>query len=140
MQSMEPREPYDLCPERTNPVAVALGEIYDRFSWWTTAQKWTCTAPDRDLANVFISGNGNMVPSIEVVIDGANTSITPFYLELQQREVTDAETNWTYQAPGDLLVGCYEGIDEVYAYISPGDIFFRWNYEFLIPFEVSETK
>ena len=140
MQPMEPREPYDLCPDRTNPITAALGEIYDRFSWWTMALEWTCTAPDRELANVFISADGKMVPSIEVVIDGANTSITPFYLELQQREVTDPETGWIWQAPGDLLVGCYEGIDEVYAYISPGGICYRWDHEFVISFEVSETK
>ncbi|MDD6033032.1 MAG: sigma-70 family RNA polymerase sigma factor, partial [Oscillospiraceae bacterium] len=117
MQPMEPREPYDLCPDRTNPITAALGEIYDRFSWWTMALEWTCTAPDRELANVFISGDGKMVPSIEVMIDGMNTAITPFYLEPQLREVTDPETGWTYQAPGNLLVGCYEGIGEVYAFI-----------------------
>lgn len=33
MQPMEPTEPYDLCPDRNNPVTAALGEIYDRFSW-----------------------------------------------------------------------------------------------------------
>ena len=136
---MEPREPYDLCPDRENPVTAALGEIYDRFSWWTVAAEWTCTAPDRKLANVLVAGNGNMVPSIEVVIDGANTSVTPFYLELQQREATDPETGWSYQAPGDLLVGCDEEIDEVYAYINP-NICCRWDHEFVIPFAVSETE
>ena len=139
MQRMEPREPYDLCPDRNNSITAALGAIYDSFSWWTMALEWTCTAPDRELANVFISADGKMAPSIEVVIDGANTAITPFYLEPQQREVTDPETGWTYQAPGDLLVGCYEGIDEVYAFIDPGNICYRWDHEFVIPFEVSET-
>ncbi len=140
MQPMEPTEPYDLCPDRSTPVAVALGEIYDRFSWWTMALEWTCTAPDRELANVYISGDGKMVPSIEVMIDGVNTAISPFYLEPQQREVTDSETGWTYQAPGDLLLGCYEGIDEVYAFISPGNIYYRWDHEFVIPFAVSATE
>lgn len=140
MQPMEPTEPYDLCPDRNNPITAALGEIYDRFSWWTMVLEWTCTAPDRELANVFISGDGKMVPSIEVVIDGANTAITPFYLEPQLREVTDPETGWTYQAPGDLLMGCYEGIDEVYAFIDPGNICYRWDHEFVISFAVSETE
>lgn len=81
-----------------------------------------------------------MVPSIEVMIDGMNTAITPFYLEPQLREVTDPETGWTYQAPGDLLVGCYEGIDEVYAFIDPRNICYRWDHEFVIPFAVSETE
>ena len=81
-----------------------------------------------------------MVPSIEVMIDGVNTAISPFYLEPQQREVTDSETGWTYQAPGDLLLGCYEGIDEVYAFISPGNIYYRWDHEFVIPFAVSATE
>lgn len=139
MKRIEPREPYDIYPDSDNPIIAALNEIYDRFSWWTIAAEWTCTAPDRELANVFISGNGIMVPSIEVMIDGANTGITPFYLELQQREVTDTKTGRIYQAPGDLLVGCYEGIDEVYAYINP-DIFYRWDHQFMIPFEVSETE
>lgn len=140
MQRMEPREPYDLCPDRNNSITAALGAIYDSFSWWTMALEWTCIAPDRELANVFISADGKMAPSIEVVIDGANTAITPFYLEPQQREVTDPETGLTWQAPGDLLVGCDEGIDEVYAYISPRNICYRWNHEFVIPFAVSETE
>ena len=140
MRQMEPREPYDLCPDRTNPVTAALGEIYDRFSWWTIAAEWTCTAPDRELANVFVSGDGKMVPSIEVMIDGANTGITPFYLDPQLREVTDPETGWTYEAMDDLLMGCYEGINEVYGCIFTDKLCYRWNHEFVIPFAVSETE
>lgn len=140
MRQMEPREPYDLCPDRANPVTAALGEIYDRFSWWTIAAEWTCTAPDRELANVFVSGDGKMVPSIEVMIDGANTGITPFYLDPQLREVTDPETGWTYEAMDDLLMGCYEGINEVYGCIFTDKLCYRWNHEFVIPFEVSETE
>ena len=139
LTQLEPREPYDIYPDSDNPIFAALNEIYKRFFWCTIAAEWTCTAPDRELANVFISGNGIMVPSIEVMIDGASTAITPFYLELQLLEVADPETGWIYQAPGGLLVGCYEGIDEVYAYINP-DIFYRWDHEFVIPFAVSETE
>ena len=140
LKQMEPTEPYDICPDRTNPVTAALGEIYDRFSWWTIAAEWTCTAPDRELANVFVSGDGKMVPSIEVMIDGANTGITPFYLDPQLREVTDPETGWTYEAMDDLLMGCYEGINEVYGCIFTDKLCYRWNHEFVIPFAVSETE
>lgn len=140
LKQMEPTEPYDICPDRTNPVTAALGEIYDRFSWWTIAAEWTCTAPDRELANVFVSADGKMVPSIEVMIDGVNTSITPLYLEPQFREVTDPETGWTYEAMDDLLMGCYEGIDEVYGCIFTDKLCYRWDHEFVISFEVSETE
>lgn len=140
LKQMEPTEPYDICPDRVNPVAAALGEIYDRFSWWTIAAEWTCTALDRELANVFVSGDGKMVPSIEVMIDGMLTAITPFYLKPQLREVTDPETGWTYEAMDDLLMGCYEGIDEVYGCIFTDKLCYRWDHEFVIPFEVSETE
>ena len=140
LKQMEPTEPYDICPDRVNPVAAALGEIYDRFSWWTIAAEWTCTAPDRELANVFVSGDGKMVSSIEVMIDGMLTAITPFYLKPQLREVTDPETGWTYEAMDDLLMGCYEGIDEVYGCIFTDKLRYRWDHEFVIPFEVSETE
>ena len=140
LKQMEPTEPYDICPDRVNPVAAALGEIYDRFSWWTIAAEWTCTAPDRELANVFVSGDGKMVSSIEVMIDGMLTAITPFYLKPQLREVTDPETGWTYEAMDDLLMGCYEGIDEVYGCIFTDKLCYRWDHEFVIPFEVSETE
>lgn len=93
-----------------------------------------------ELANVFVSADGKMVPSIEVMIDGVNTSITPLYLEPQFREVTDPETGWTYEAMDDLLMGCYEGIDEVYGCIFTDKLCYRWDHEFVISFEVSETE
>ncbi|MGN1002516.1 MAG: RNA polymerase sigma factor [Oscillospiraceae bacterium] len=124
--------PVDLYPDRVNPVMVAFGEVYDHFSWWMLGAEWSCTAPERELANATITAEGYMLPGIEKTVDGATITIDPFYMQLQPRE--------DGHALGDLLVGCYEGSGQIFAYINEENICYCWNHEFVIPFAVNETE
>ena len=116
--------------------ARAINEIYSHFSWWHLDMEYVSQDPERTIAGVHFSEENAPENYVACEVNGTTISIRKTSLTPRVEVLSDGVT----PRVNGLLAGSYDPEAEMTILVDPRNVGYRWNHEFRIDFEVSETE